>query len=459
MTFKNRIASYYLIAATLVIAIVFAIIYLIVSTTVYSNLDSALVYEAKKHIKDVAFNEDSIFFNTEAIKEEREHKEAEVIPFFLQLVTPDGKALSKSINLKEQVLKFKRKFAAGERFNSTLSDKAIRQVQFPIKVKGQTKGYLLTAVSLEGTILVVKNLRNVLFVLFPIVLVFLFFVTRYLAGKSIQPITSITETTNRITQNNLNERIKLPGIKDELYTLTKSINELLDRMLQAFEREKQFTNDASHELRTPLSVIKGTLEVLVRKPRKEEEYKEKINYCVAEIDNMSIRVDQLLLLARFDKENIALRKQTMPALSLIDNAIHRHRKLIEEKNIQIQIEDENNAEVTTDPYYADMIFENIVSNSIKYSYENGLIKIRTTSNNKNVVIEITDYGRGILENDLEHVFNPFFRSESLNHKQVTGSGLGLSIVKKAAEVLGVGVKLKNHSDKGVLAQIIFLRVS
>ena len=283
----------------------------------------------------------------------------------------------------------------------------------------------------------------------------LFFITRYLAGKSIQPIANITSTTNRITQNNLNERIKLPDIKDELYTLTKSINELLDRMLKAFEREKQFTNDASHELRTPLSVIKGTLEVLVRKPRKEEEYKEKINYCVSEIDNMSIRVDQLLLLARFDKENIALHKQTIPALSLIDNAIHRHRKLIEEKNIKIRIRDEKNTEVKTDPYYADMVLENIISNSIKYSYEGGIINIETISYAKNQIIEITDYGRGILEEDMENIFNPFFRSEALDYKQVTGSGLGLSIVKKAAEVLGIEIKLENHSQKGIKAKIIF----
>ncbi len=455
MTFKNRIAFYYLAAAASIIAVVFTIIYFIVSTTVYSNLDSSLVYEANKHIKDVIVKGDSLYFKAEAITEEREHKEAEVIPFFLQLVTPDGKVMGKSINLKEQILLFRKDKTNMERFNSTLSEKAIRQIQIPIIKNGEKKGYLLTAVSLEGTILVVKNLRTVLFVLFPIVLVLLFFVTRYLAGKSIKPIMSITETTNRITQNNLNERIEPPEIKDELFTLTKSINELLDRMQKAFEREKQFTNDASHELRTPLSVIKGTLEVLVRKPRKEEEYKEKINYCISEIDNMSIRVDQLLLLARFDKNNIQLRKQKLPAISLIDNAVTRHRKLIEDKNIKIIIEDKNKAEIYTDPYYADMILENIVSNALKYSYENGSVEIKVTSKNNKVIIEVIDYGRGISESDIENVFNPFYRSDALKNKNITGSGLGLSIVKKAAEVLDVEVKLYNHSKNGVKAEIIF----
>jgi len=455
MTFKNRIASYYLIAATLLIAIVFVIIYFIVSTTVYSNLDSALVYEAEKHIKDVVVNQDSIYFNTKAFKEEREHKEAEVIPFFLQIVNVDGKMLEKSSNLNEQVLNFNSNLTNGEMFNSSLSEKAIRQTQIPIVNSNKTKGYLIVAVSLEGTILVVKKLRNVLFVLFPIILFLLFFVSRYLAGKSIQPIESITETTNRITKTNMSERIKLPQSKDELFTLTNSINDLLNRMEKAFVREKQFTNDASHELRTPLSVIKGTLEVLVRKPRKQDEYEKQINYCISEIDNMSERVDQLLLLARFDKSKISLRKQDLPVISLIDSAIHRHRKLIEEKDIKIIIEDKENLEVNTDPYYADMIFENIVSNAIKYSLKDGEVFIKVFKNNKKTVIEIIDYGVGINEEDLDSAFNPYFRSDSLHHKEIQGSGLGLSIVKKASEVLSIEVKLENQSDGGIKATLKF----
>ena len=455
MTFKNRIALHYLITASSLIATVFVIIYLIVSTTVYSNLDSALIYEAQKHLKDVVVEEDSLHLNSQAIMAEREHKEAEVLPFFLQIVDAQGRLMQKSSNLKGQMLTFRPDMGADKCFNAELNDKAIRQIQIPIKRNGHIRGYLLTAVSLEGTKLVVDNLRNVLFVLFPLVLALLFFVVRYLADKSIKPIVNIIETTNRITKHNLSERVKLPKTRDELYTLSRSINELLDRMQNAFEREKQFTNDASHELRTPLSVIKGTLEVLVRKPRSEEEYREKINYCISEIDSMSERVDQLLLLARFDKANISLRKETMPALSLIDNAIHRHRKLIEEKNIHLIIEDKIGAEVVTDPYYMDMIMENIISNALKYSPPGGMVEIRTRKENGRVIIEVLDYGGGIKEEDLEAVFNPFFRSDSLNHKHIGGSGLGLSIVKKASEVLGVEVKLENHPGKGLKVRIVF----
>ncbi len=455
MTFKDRIAFHYLITASSLIAIVFIIIYLIVSTTVYSNLDSALIYEAHKHLKDVVVDKDRLLFNSKAIMAEREHKEAEVLPFFLQIVDSSGKILQKTNNLKSQNLIFHKNIPANRCFNAELNDKAIRQIQIPIKRNGRIKGYLLTAVSLEGTKLVVDNLRNVLFVLFPLILGLLFFMARYLADRNIRPIVNIIETANRITKHNLSERVKLPKTHDELYTLSKAINDLLDRMQNAFEREKQFTNDASHELRTPLSVIKGTLEVLVRKPRSEEEYREKIQYCISEIDSMSERVDQLLLLARFDRANIKLRKERMPAISLIDNAIHRHRRLIEEKNIHIILEDQEGLEVETDPYYVDMIMENILSNAFKYSPSGGTVEIRTLRKNGRIVIEVLDYGGGIKEEHLNSVFHPFFRSEALSHKHITGSGLGLSIVKKASDVLGVEVKLENHAQGGLKVHIIF----
>src|SRR5690606_22671498 len=98
--------------------------------------------------------------------------------------------------------------------------------------------------------------------------------------RSIQPVRTITRAANRITRRNLNERISLPGNHDELYDLTSSINELVSRMEKAIEREEQFTADASHQLRTPLAVLKGTLEVLIRKPREEKEYQEKIRYSI-----------------------------------------------------------------------------------------------------------------------------------------------------------------------------------
>ena len=127
---------------------------------------------------------------------------------------------------------------------------------------------------------IVLILKNILLISFPIILILLFLIARFFAGKSIQPIRTVIETSNKITKDNLQTRIPLPQNKDELYILSQNINNLLDRIENAIEREKQFTSDASHELRTPLAVIKGTMEVLIRKPRNQQEYEDKIQFCI-----------------------------------------------------------------------------------------------------------------------------------------------------------------------------------
>ena len=119
---------------------------------------------------------------------------------------------------------------------------------------------MLTAMSLEPSLMVLIKLRNVLIISYLLMLSVLYFISRYLAGRSMIPVKNITETTNHITKNNLNERVELPFYKDELYDLSSGINKLLKRIEDAIERERQFTSDASHELRTPLSSLRGTLE-------------------------------------------------------------------------------------------------------------------------------------------------------------------------------------------------------
>ena len=117
MTFKDRIALVYMLTASTLIAVVFLIIYFIVSTTVYSNLDTALIYEAQKHLKDIIVKNDSLKFDDQAIRNEREHKEAEVLPFFLQIVDTAGNLIQKSSNLKGQMLTFHRDVGVRKCFN------------------------------------------------------------------------------------------------------------------------------------------------------------------------------------------------------------------------------------------------------------------------------------------------------------------------------------------------------
>ncbi|MCF6360676.1 MAG: HAMP domain-containing histidine kinase [Cyclobacteriaceae bacterium] len=454
ISFKNRIALNYMVATAIMIAVVFIIILVIVKTTVIYNLDKNLTFEAKKHRGELIIHNDSVHFVNILEWTEREHREVEFNPVFIQIVNLEGLLMDKSPNLKEDSLLF-RAGSGNPKSSIIIKGGALRQIQIPIKEHDEVIGYMLAAVSMEEAKMVMKNLQNVLLILYPVVLIALFGVARYLAGRSIKPIQKITNTANHITRNNLNERIELPKNKDELYTLTASINELLQRMQDALEREKQFTSDASHELRTPLSVLIGTLEVLIRKPRTEAEYKEKITYSIAEINRMSETVDQLLMLARTDNPSRLVETHQIEPIAIIDAVLIRHKEQIKHHSLKIDVMAADEIQLISNPYYLDLIFDNLLSNAIKYSHQNGSIQISFSKSVAGIKCTIADQGIGIANEDISQIYNPFFRSNPLTNKRVKGNGLGLSIVKKACDSLGVHIKIDSKIEEGTQISLLF----
>lgn len=455
LSFKKRIAYHFIAATGVVVAVVFCVVYFIVQQTVYNNIDNDLSFEANKHTKEIYQSEEGIKFIFKDEWAEVEHKEIQVNPVFIQLTDSLGRVKDKSPNLKKEQLYFKNENKYGDHFNTKLNQRLIRQAQIPIEKNGKIYGYIIAAMSLDGAILVLNNLRNTLFFLFPIVLFGLFIISSFLAGKSISPVVLITDTANRITRNNLKERIQLPHHHDELYHLSNAINDLIERLEEALEREKQFTSDASHELRTPIAIIRGTLEVLIRKERTASEYQAKINYCLTELDRMTNLTEQLLTLARFDSNAALSIAPDTNLIDLVNKILMQRTPAILEKNLNMVVREEGGEQMPLNTFYAFLIIDNLLSNAIKYSKENGKVEITLLGNSTLAHCVIKDYGIGIAEADLAKLYTPFFRSNALAHKEIKGVGLGLSIVKKAAEILNADIQIESEIGKSTTIDITF----
>jgi two-component system heavy metal sensor histidine kinase CusS len=453
ISFRNRIALNYMGATAFLLLIVFGIIFFIVQQVVYNNLDKQLKDEAYKHIDKIEFSDGNIRFIHKAEWEQIEHKEVQLNPIFLQIIDESGEVMDKSPNLKNESLLYE--IDAGEKviyFDTEFQGNSVREVQIPVIYDDKVEGYILSAVFLESSAQVINNLRDIMLVSFPLILLILFFVSRFLAGRSIQPINVITNTTEKITATNLSERVPLPEKQDELFALSDAINNLLQRIEDALQREKQFTSDASHELRTPLAVLRGTLEVLIRKDRSTEEYREKITQCLLEIDDISMILENLLQLARMNSE-LDQRSTEVDIKEMLHEFIdHKYAKEISSKNINVSFKGEST--ILAPEYQSILIFENILSNAIKYTPSNGSISIDFTEDKDTLSCRITDTGIGIKEEDLELIFQPFYRSEALEHKDIRGNGLGLSIAKKAAESIQAKLVIKSERGKGTSATVI-----
>ena len=451
---KNRIAFYYLISTALLILVVFISIYSYVSYTVQDKLNQHINYKIEEHVSKIDYTKNEVILADKQEWYEREHNEVNVNPVFLQITNSQGDIIEKSENLKNKTLLFTKNLNRKLVLDSKLANKKIRQVQLPLIQSDKIKGYLLIAVSMEETVSFLYNLKKILFSTYLLVLLLLFLVARFIAGSTIKPINAIIKTSSEITKDNLKGRIELPQNRDELYTLSQTINSLLDRIENTIEREKQFTSYASHELRTPLAVIKGTMEVLIRKPRNQEEYQEKINFCIREVDRLNYLVDQLLLLARFENQKQNIKKEWVDLKALILDNLTQFSDSISNNDIEIKVTIADDLVIQSDYYLFSIIMSNLLSNAIKYSNEKSTIAIAAELKNKNTVLTITDSGMGIPNLELDKILHSFYRSETVQSSNIKGTGLGLSIVKRLCLLLKVEMDIQSQLGIGTTVTLI-----
>jgi signal transduction histidine kinase len=453
MNLRNRIAFNYTFATALLIALVFTVTYLIVENVVYKQFDETIKNEVSEVLSKAHINTND-FQGFESFHD-LDNKES-IDTEFIQLVSRTGEVVKKSSTLSWCALAFDPSHSGKDYFNNSFSESIVRQAQIPLLNKsGVIEGYLIVAVPLKNAIIVLQDLRNVFLFSFPCIIVTLFVLTIMIAGKSISPIKEVIATAERITQQNLHQRIGLPYHRDELYRLSATINDLLDRLQEAFHREKQFTSDASHELKTPLATVKGTLEVLIRKPREKEHYETKIQFCLMELNRMAKLIDQLLMLARYESSRIKPNIESVALVPHLEEVILKMMPFAIEKEISIKMDHNDPVSVPADTAFLELILVNILSNAIKYSRNASTITIAVERKAKTIVCSIADQGIGIPEENITTVFERFYRVDTSRNSSTGGFGLGLSIVKKLADLQNIKVSLKSEPNIGTTFFLIF----
>jgi signal transduction histidine kinase len=453
-SFKNRIAFNYILSSSILIAIVFLSIFTIVKYSVNQHINEEIQEELYKHLDDVSTDSNDTYLIQVDQWRAREHNSISVNPVFVEFYDTNKQLIDKSPNLKNSNIQLLATNQNNKFTDTKLNGIPIRQIQTGIINKDQVVGYLVVAMSLED-FEIVQILKNILLISYPLILILLFLIARFLAGRSIKPVSTIIDTSSQITKDNLKSRIPLPINKDELFVLSQNINNLLDRVENAIEREKQFTSDASHELRTPLAVIKGTMEVLIRKPRNQHEYEEKIYFCISEVNRLNHMVDQLLLLARFENQKQNIKNETIYLNAIILDNLTRFSEKIESKKIKIITSFSDDYYIQSDNYLVSIIISNLLSNAIKYSDSTGEIRIKLSQNEHHITFSISDNGIGIAPDDMNKIFNSFYRSDVINHAQIKGTGLGLSIVKRLCDLLKFEISVDSKLNVGTTFSLSF----
>jgi heavy metal sensor kinase len=275
-----------------------------------------------------------------------------------------------------------------------------------------------------------------------------------LANQALRPVDRMTRAAEHIAAGDLSERVPEPSRMDELGRLAATFNDMIARLQAAFERQKQFTSDASHELRTPLAVMRGDIEITLRRERSAEEYKRALTSNLEEIMRLSRLVEDLLMLARGDTGRIELRCEPVDLNELCRRMAEYITPLADQREQTLIYEPPSGAETAPVVVSADMLrikqlLLNLLDNAIKYTGRRGRIALGLKAEDNVAVITVADTGRGIPPEDLPHIFERFFRrSAKTADRTASGFGLGLSIVKWIVDSHGGRIEAKSEVGKG-----------
>ena len=273
-----------------------------------------------------------------------------------------------------------------------------------------------------------------------------------LGQRIVRPIKNIIKTTEKITTDDLSQRIIEPKPDDELKTLTQIINQMLDRLENAFDNQSKFVSDASHELRTPLAIIKGYAEIIKKRRFADEEiFEESIDSIINETENMKNLVQKLLFLAKGEITKINTNFQIIEMKDFIQQ-IHTD---ISSKTHKFYLEKDEKYKVKADVTLLQQAIRALLENAMKYSENNTNIYIKSSIiDGKNGAVSIRDEGVGISKEDTRRIFDRFYRVDDSRTKTTGGTGLGLAIVKRIVEIHKGEIRINSELGKGTEISIV-----
>jgi two-component system, OmpR family, sensor kinase len=340
--------------------------------------------------------------------------------------------------------------------NHSLGSAPLRIVTFPVLENNHISKIVQVASSLEDVEDALNTLFLILIIAVPLALMIASLGGQFLANKALRPVDHITQTARVITSQNLNQRIRPLKVKDELSRLIDTFNDMISRLDQSFRQIKQFTADASHELKTPLTILKGEVEVTLRKERAPADYEQTLKSNLEEINRMSQIVEDLLLLSKADIGEVRLNPEDILVSEVLNEVVIQMKILAHSKKIEIDTFQDDDIYISGDLLRVRELFLNLIENGIKYSEEGGAIRVtlRKVSQPNGEAerafaeIVVSDNGMGIAREDQERIFDRFYRVDKARSRDQGGSGLGLSICKWIAEAHQGEIKVESEVGKG-----------
>lgn len=316
------------------------------------------------------------------------------------------------------------------------------------------KYILIIASSLKVIQKQLDNLILIIIVSSSLLFLLSFFLGYFLVNRTISPMKSIMQSAKHLNANDLSKRLNVIKSNDEFEELGTTFNSMFEQIESSFIKLKNFNGDASHELKTPLTIIIGEIELLLKKDRTKEEYKDKLNSIYDETKILKNIIDTLLTITTIESSEV---KKSFKLLDISNTFLEVHESfffIAQEKGILLDIKEMDHIQFLGNELLLKSLFSNIIDNAIKFSPKDSKIFISLKKDKKGLIFEVFDNGIGIKEEEKEKLFERFYRTDKSHNKKIKGYGLGLSIVKSIVNLHQGKIELKNNKPKGSIFKIL-----
>ena len=300
-----------------------------------------------------------------------------------------------------------------------------------------------------------ENFGSVALLIFPLSLLLTAGISTFYVGKSLAPITALTNHAALMAKRVTNREgfwtpLPVSPRHDELSLLAQTINQLLERVDSSVRPLRQFVTDASHELRTPLSVLHGETQLLLSKPRSAEEYRKTLCEFDEEFKKLTHIVEGLFTLSVADAGQLRPAKEPLYLDEVLEEACALVKSRADAKNIVLVRELRPDVPYVGDEAFMRQLFLIFLDNAIKYSGSDTSIRVRLEKDDRVIKLHFEDKGIGISTKDLPFIFERFYRanSSSSNGGPHQSGGLGLAIASAIVEVLGGSIECKSTPGVG-----------
>jgi len=332
-----------------------------------------------------------------------------------------------------------------------LTDSPLRVVFLP--VRGQN--IVQVGISMEkvhadlGRLMLVMALAGLLLLLFASL------GGSFIIRRALVPMKTVVQTAKHITADDLTLRIDVKNRKDEIGALVETFNDMIARLDKSVKKIRRFSGDVSHELRTPLTIIRGEIEVVLRKERQEEEYKETLESVLEETHHMEKIIDDLLFLSRIEGTDREKFDRDVPLHEVISRVWDSRSSSALAKKVDFVVKKSAAAIIKGDRTLLERLVSNIVDNAIRYTHPGGRVEMELAEAAGRAVLTVRDTGIGIPQDALPFIFDRFFVVDQSRSKESGGSGLGLSIVKSVADLHHAEIDVESEVNKGTVFRVKF----